>query len=370
METAASEWEIVERVVAESRQESEQSWQALGVCPMVTAFTDGSAPLHNPAGPAGFAAILVGWDKLLDPSAIPSSTPQIQIALAGHIPARVHAPQTSNNRAEIAGIMAAMLAVSHLRPRRATIFSDSQYAVNCGTGAWKRNANLDLWERFDVLAAVLAQRAPDGWELSWIKGHAGTRWNEEADSLATRAALEFNEERYAALRAAQAATGREVPSQPQEAPVETESATTDWLAGHDYALVFRGVIDGQGQPNQGRGPAGGRYRHWTRTGRSHYEQVRHTGQLASAEASYATLIAALTDLISRIERAGKSPADYSIAVYTQDELVIKQLDGSYRVKAPGLQPLHAEAITLLSRFKQHTAAWKHTRIVANALKIQ
>jgi hypothetical protein len=99
-----SEWVIVESIVAASRRDSEHTWQALHACPMVAVFTDGSAPLSNPGGPAGFAAI--------------------------------------------------------------------------------------------------------GCTLRWIKGHAGAQWNEEADVLATRAALEFNEQRYAALRATQAVTGR------------------------------------------------------------------------------------------------------------------------------------------------------------------
>lgn len=39
-----------------------------------------------------------------------------------------------------------------------------------------------------------------------------------------------------------------------------------------------------------------------------------------------------------------------IAIRMDSELVVKQLSGAYRVKHPGLIPLHAEAKTLLRKF--------------------
>jgi probable phosphoglycerate mutase len=159
----------------------------------------------------------------------------------------------------------------------------------------------------------------------------------------------------------------EVPSPSPALPAAAPPSTpAEWLAGHDYALVFRASVAGHGKPQQGRGPASGRYRLWARSGRTRCERVAHQGLLASAEAGYATLIAALTDLIARIDGAGVSPSAFSIAIYSQDELVIKQLDGSHRVKAPGLQPLHAEASALLARFGRHTVVWGSSRTVATA----
>lgn len=40
----------------------------------------------------------------------------------------------------------------------------------------------------------------------------------------------------------------------------------------------------------------------------------------------------------------------SVQVFCDSELVVRQIQGGYKVKSPGLKPLHAETATLLSRF--------------------
>ena len=52
-----------------------------------------------------------------------------------------------------------------------------------------------------------------------------------------------------------------------------------------------------------------------------------------------------------------------IAVRMDSELVVRQLDGTYRVKHPGLIPLHAEAKTLLRKFRRVDV--QHVRREAN-----
>lgn len=53
-----------------------------------------------------------------------------------------------------------------------------------------------------------------------------------------------------------------------------------------------------------------------------------------------------------------------LAVRMDSELVVKQLSGAYRVKHPGLIPLHAEAKTLLRRFRRVDV--QHVRRAQNA----
>jgi ribonuclease HI len=46
----------------------------------------------------------------------------------------------------------------------------------------------------------------------------------------------------------------------------------------------------------------------------------------------------------------------SVEVYSDSELLVRQIDGRYRVKNPGLQPLHREAKGLLARFERARVA--------------
>ena len=102
------------------------------------------------------------------------------------------APQTTNQRMELTAVLEAVRSLEG--PLR--VFSDSAYVVNCFRDRWwegwirrgwrnsqkKPVANRDLWE--PLIKQVLAGEV----ELVWVKGHAGDRWNNEADRLATEAA--------------------------------------------------------------------------------------------------------------------------------------------------------------------------------------
>jgi probable phosphoglycerate mutase len=62
-------------------------------------------------------------------------------------------------------------------------------------------------------------------------------------------------------------------------------------------------------------------------------------------------VAEWTGLITGLEAALDLGAT-DVTVRLDSELVVKQLSGQYRVKHPGLVPLHAKAKTLLRRFER------------------
>jgi ribonuclease HI len=68
------------------------------------------------------------------------------------------------------------------------------------------------------------------------------------------------------------------------------------------------------------------------------------------EAEYVAFISALVDLRGRIERAGKSPRNYSVLVHTDSQLLVGQLTQGWKVKAANLRPLVGEAASLLQAF--------------------
>lgn len=153
-------------------------------------YTDGAAEPSNP-GPAGsaFVAVLDG----------------VEVAgWAGHL------GTTTNNIAELTAALRALealrgpefAAVPLCADLAITIHADSQYVVNGMTKwlpNWKANGwraadrkpvkNRELWERLDELASRFPKL-----EWRWVRGHAGHRWNERADSLAnaaTKSVVEF-----------------------------------------------------------------------------------------------------------------------------------------------------------------------------------
>lgn len=100
---------------------------------------------------------------------------------------------TTNNRMELSAAINALSAISENSTWRASqikIFSDSQYVKNGITSwikNWKKNGwktaakkpvlNQDLWQKLDSLCAALNV------EWTWVKGHAGNKYNEMCDAL-------------------------------------------------------------------------------------------------------------------------------------------------------------------------------------------
>jgi ribonuclease HI len=137
-------------------------------------FTDGSAS-PNP-GPGGWGAVWV---------------------IDGEIQAQDHGHEahTTNNRMELTALHKGIELVPPGTP--ATVYSDSNLVVRTVTEwaagwerrGWKRKTgpveNLDLVRPLYELIRTRPEI-----EVVWIRAHAGNRWNEYADSLATAYARE------------------------------------------------------------------------------------------------------------------------------------------------------------------------------------
>ncbi len=66
------------------------------------------------------------------------------------------------------------------------------------------------------------------------------------------------------------------------------------------------------------------------------------GRATNNEAEYRALIAGL--------QAALAAGVTRLLVRLDSELLVQQMTGGYRVKAPGLKPLHKEAVALVGRF--------------------
>lgn len=127
---------------------------------IVHMYTDGIC-FPNP-GKVGYAALLMNEERT------------VRKLFSGS------KPKGTNNTAEI---YAAIEGLKRLKePCVVHLYSDSQYMLNCASGEWQRNSNLDVWAEFD--------RAANGHEIHphWIRGHSGQPENEAVHTAAEKEA--------------------------------------------------------------------------------------------------------------------------------------------------------------------------------------
>jgi ribonuclease HI len=92
------------------------------------------------------------------------------------------------------------------------------------------------------------------------------------------------------------------------------------------------------------------------SGRTIYESSRSLGVRTNNEAEYLALIAALEYL----KDARASEAEFCL----DSELVVRQINGEYKVKEPRLQALHGQVRMLLNAIPRYTI--RHVRREENA----
>lgn len=83
---------------------------------------------------------------------------------------------TTNNRMEMQAVLEA-IKDTYLLPIPKIIYSDSMYVIGTLTKHWKKNKNLDLWEKFDKYDLI-------NFTFKHVKGHANNTHNNLCDYLA------------------------------------------------------------------------------------------------------------------------------------------------------------------------------------------
>jgi ribonuclease HI len=162
----------------------------------VTAYTDGAC-IKNPGGPAGWSALL--WATAdCDENGLGREGAAC-FECYGHIP---KAPATTNNRAEIAAVLAVLSLAPPTLPLK--IYSDSEYTIKVAQGIYQMKANSDLWVIYRRLLSYRT-RPP---VFEWVRGHAGHKQNERADELAGLGAFHGDYAAYQQWQTSQAVEAR------------------------------------------------------------------------------------------------------------------------------------------------------------------
>lgn len=321
MTAPIAELTAITEALARCRASNEKGWDILVGLSKWTIFTDGSAPIKNPGGAIGFSAVFV-----LDQ--------ELAFEVFGGTPGRTTEPATSNNRAEIAGVIAILELLYQLKlqgatlPQEVNITCDSQYVVHCAQGKWKKHKNRDLWARFDQLMCVCRQQKVKV-QFGWTRAHVGTKWNERADVLAKDGAF--------------LAIGREPgPQDHDEEPTPLLPKETVVTPVCHYRLRIYSEMNGKSQ-------ATGTYQ--LATPQKDRQRVVHLHNVLTLdEAEYQLLIQGLDDLLTTLGDANREPGDFRVEVDSSRELMLKQLQGLYGVKSERLQPLHQKARVAIRKF--------------------
>jgi len=119
-------------------------------------YTDGSC-LGNP-GSGGYAFIVINDDNELYYSEGVKST--------------------TNNKMELTAVIECLEYVKD----ECIIYTDSKYVINCAKRIWKRKANIELWEKYDIASKDKIIH------FEWVKGHNGNEYNEKVDKMARQEA--------------------------------------------------------------------------------------------------------------------------------------------------------------------------------------
>ncbi len=138
--------------------------------PSTGVFTDGASE-GNP-GPGGWGAVYVVDGEVVDQ-------------------AYASDPDTTNNRMELKAMIAGLRMLSP--DSDVTVFTDSQLIVNI-LNQWAKGWEERGWTKKSpgpiknlelVKEAYKLAKARPRVKIEWVKAHAGNRWNEYADALAT-----------------------------------------------------------------------------------------------------------------------------------------------------------------------------------------
>jgi ribonuclease HI len=121
----------------------------------------------------------------------------------------------------------------------------------------------------------------------------------------------------------------------------------------DYTIIFDG--GSHGNPGLGYGSYALMRNH---DGKLRKRRLRFGDQVTSNQAEYQALIAALEDLIKTVVKAGRRPSDFSVEIQGDSQLIMRQIEGSWKTKSLNLMPLRDRVEELLAQMGSFELMWQ------------
>ncbi|HET9493590.1 MAG TPA: cupin domain-containing protein [Chloroflexia bacterium] len=142
---------------------------------------------------------------------------------------------------------------------------------------------------------------------------------------------------------------------PETEPAAGELAEETEEPEHHELLELSVAFDGGSRGNPGQGY--GSYLVQSPGRKPVVKRVEFGDNYTNNQAEYDSLIAALEYIIDRLNATGRTPEQVALDIKSDSDLVVNQLQGTYKVKEGGLKPRHARALELLDQFGAWMIAW-------------
>lgn len=121
----------------------------------------------------------------------------------------------------------------------------------------------------------------------------------------------------------------------------------------DYTLTF----DGGSQGNPGIG-FGSYVLVRNIDNKKRTKRLKFGGLVTNNQAEYRALISGLEDLTKTIQKAKRSPHEFSVEVRGDSQLILYQVAKKWKTKELDLQPLRDRVEELLEEFGRYTLIWQ------------
>ena len=121
----------------------------------------------------------------------------------------------------------------------------------------------------------------------------------------------------------------------------------------DYLIIFDGGSRNNGSPDA---EGYGSYQ-LSVTGEQEIKRLQFPTGTTSNEAEYKSLIAALEDLITRIQHANRPVGEFTLEIRGDSALVLNQVQGTWQTKKEHLRPLRDRAQAIITLFKEVEFVW-------------
>ena len=143
--------------------------------------------------------------------------------------------------------------------------------------------------------------------------------------------------------------------EPAEAEGEEGAEEEEEQDEHHGLMELLVVFDGGSRGNPGQGY--GSYLVQSPGRKPVIKQVEFGGNYTNNQAEYESLIACLQYIIERLTVTNRKPEQVALDIKSDSDLLVNQLQGTYKVKDAGLRQRHARAEELLAQFGEWMITW-------------